>query len=71
MLFAPSEEGREAVQKSEAGPVFDSVSQTQFTTFPQSAFTMCKTCEKLFFFVRKANSDSNLQQVEKKSAKHP
>jgi len=27
---------------------------------------MCKTCEKHFFFARKVNADSNLQQVEKK-----
>jgi len=35
--------------------------QIQFTAFPQSDFTMCKTCEKHFFFARKVNADSNLQ----------
>ena len=32
---------------------------------------MCKSCRKLFFFVRKANNHSHLQHVEKKSGKTP
>jgi len=43
--------------------------KTQSTAFPQNALTMCKTCSKQIFFVRKVNADSNLYQVEKKFSK--
>jgi len=45
--------------------------QTQSTAFPHAGLTLCKTCEKLIFFVRKVNGDSYLQCVEKKFVKTP
>jgi len=42
-------------------------SRTESTGFPQGQVTLCKTCEKDFFFARNVSTDSNLAPVEKKS----
>jgi hypothetical protein len=47
----------------------EKILEMQFTAFPQNELTMCKTCLKKVFFVRKVNADSNLYQVEKKFQK--
>lgn len=43
--------------------------EVQSTAFPQNRITLCKTCEKETFFVRKVNRYSDLYQVEKKIVK--
>ena len=45
--------------------------QIESTAYPQNKLTLCKTCSKQIFFVRKLNADSDLRKVEKKFPKMP